>query len=138
VLAGALGELAREGAGAEPLVLSLLDAGFVETAESIGPMNSYLVSLRRDDLTVAPFADRGQWWIEVQAPNPVPGRGRPGVVRAEIEVYMAALRHDVTTDALFGDLATRAEKGAAGIVTTRSSANGVGQSRSLSRSVRSN
>lgn len=98
---------------AGPLVLSLLDAGFVETAESIGPMNSYLVSLRLDDLTVAPSADRGQWWIEVQAPNPAPGRGRPDVVRAEIEVYMAVLRHDLTADALFEDLATRAEKGAA-------------------------
>ena len=98
---------------AQPLVLSLLDAGFAETDESIGSMNSYLVSLRLDDLTVALVADRGQWWIQVQAPNPAPGRGRPGVVNAAIEVYMAALRHDVTPDAFFEDLATRAEKGAA-------------------------
>jgi hypothetical protein len=94
------------------LVSVLADAGFVEEDESFGPMNSYQALMRHEDLTLGIVGDRGQWWIKVDAPSPRPGQGRAGRLSAAVEEYMAALRGDAGTDALFEPLPVRAEKAA--------------------------
>lgn len=89
----------------KPVIRRLEAEGFAVTGEGAGGMQGYQLLLTRGDLTVYVGADRGEWWLDIHAPNPQRGRGHPRVVQTSLDVFIAALRGDQTPDALF-DVAT--------------------------------
>lgn len=105
-------------AWAASVVAALTDAGFELENEASGGMAGYALTMQREDLAVAITADRGQWYLEVVAPNPKRGRGHPRQVTTGVEVYMAALRGDQSPDALVRDWAVREAEAADWVVTT--------------------
>ncbi len=95
----------------------LVDAGFRQVEERSGGMLGFLARFKREDLVLEIVADRGDWWMNVVAPNPLPtARGRARTVPASLDEYLAGLRQDTNTDALFEEPEIRSEKAAAWLV----------------------